>query len=102
MPVPGNGVGGKCSTRMCSMCDRGAQSLPGVVYVWKGTPCMAMCHVKGYKSDVWLREAVPLSHEVQKGPPCFLNSFSERSLGAAASSLSPRLGQRFMSKGLCV
>ncbi|GAB0202635.1 hypothetical protein GRJ2_002729100 [Grus japonensis] len=60
------------------------------------------CRVKGYKSDVWLREALPLRHEVQKGPPCFLNSFSERSLGAARSSLSPRLGQRFMSKGLYV
>lgn len=31
-----------------------------------------------------------LSHEVQKGPPCFLSSFSEL-LGAAGSNLSLRL-----------
>ena len=35
--VPGNGVGALCGMG----CDRGAQSLPGVVYVWKGTPGMA-------------------------------------------------------------
>ncbi|XP_074423676.1 butyrophilin subfamily 1 member A1-like isoform X9 [Larus michahellis] len=47
-----------------------------------------------------LRETLPLSPEVQKGPPGFLNSSSERSLAAAGSNPSPRLGQRFMSKGL--
>jgi len=41
-----------------------------------------------------------LSHEVQKGPLCFLKSFSERSLGAAGSRAGLRLDQRFMSKGL--
>lgn len=38
------------------------------------------------------RETLPLSHKPQKGPPCIL-SFSEESLAAAGSSLSPRLGQ---------
>ena len=51
---------------------------------------------------MWPREALPLSPEVQKAPPCSLNSFSERSLGAAGSSLSPRLGQQFKSKGLYI
>ena len=37
-----------------------------------------------------------MSHEVQNGRPCFLNSISEKSLGAAGSKLSLRLGQRFM------
>ena len=46
-----------------------------------------------------MRETLPLSHEVQNGPLCFLNSFSERSLGAAGSKLHPRLGQQFMSNG---
>ena len=32
-----------------------------------------------------VRETLLLSHKVRKGPPCFLNSFSERSLGAAGS-----------------
>jgi len=40
-----------------------------------------------------------LSHEVQSGSPCFLNS-SERSLGVAGSTPGPTLGQWFMSKGL--
>lgn len=38
-----------------------------------------------------------MSHEVLRGPPCFLNSYW--SIGAAESNLSPRLGQWFMSKG---
>lgn len=42
--------------------------------------------------DTWLREALPLSHEVQKGFPWFLRSFSKRSLGAAGFNLSFRLG----------
>ena len=45
------------------------------------------------------REKLPLSHKVQNGTPCFLNSFAERSLGAAGSRLRPRLGQQFMSNG---
>ena len=40
-----------------------------------------------------------LHHEVQNGHPGFLN-FLERSLGGAGSVPSPRLGQRFISKGL--
>ena len=56
-------------------------------------------------NDLWLRDSkskenLPLSHEVQNGPSCFLNSFSERSLGAAGSNLSPGLGQLFMAKGI--
>ena len=47
----------------------------------------------------WERKALPLSHAVQKGPPCF-TGFSERSLGVAGSSLLPRLGQRFMPEGV--
>ena len=47
-----------------------------------------------------VRKTLPLSHEVQSGLPCFLNSFSERSLSVARSKPSLRLGQRFMSKGL--
>ena len=46
------------------------------------------------------RGTVPLHHEVQIRPPCFLNSSSERSLGAARSNLSPRPGQGFMSNGI--
>ena len=42
--------------------------------------------------------ALPSSHEVRNGPPCFLSSFSEKSLGAAGSDPSPRLGRRFMAK----
>lgn len=41
-----------------------------------------------------------LSHEVQKGPPYFLNSFLEGNLGVAGSGLSPGRGQEFTSKGL--
>jgi len=48
------------------------------------------------------RRALPLSHEVQSRLPCILNPLSEESLGAAGSTPSPRLGQRFMSKGLSV
>lgn len=43
-----------------------------------------------------VREALPLSHEVQIGPPRFLNL--KRCLGAAGSSPSPRLGQQLVSK----
>lgn len=47
-----------------------------------------------------VRETFPLAHKVQNEPPCSLKSFSEKSLGAARSSPSPRLGQWFMAKGL--
>lgn len=40
-----------------------------------------------------VRETLPLSPEVQKGPPCFLNFLPERSVGAAGSAPAPRLGQ---------
>jgi len=43
--------------------------------------------------DQRVRKTLLLGHEVQNGPPCFLNSFSERSLGAAASRISSRLDQ---------
>lgn len=43
-------------------------------------------------------EHLPLSHRVQNGPPCILNSFSERSLGVAGPKLSLRLDQQFKSK----
>lgn len=52
---------------------------------------------EAFKSLLWelkeedIREALPLSCEVQKGPPFVLNSFSERSLGANGSDLSHRL-----------
>ena len=46
------------------------------------------------------KENLPLSHRIQSRPPHFLNSFSERSLGAAGSRPSPRLGQGFMSNGI--
>ncbi|XP_010189247.1 PREDICTED: oxysterol-binding protein-related protein 10-like, partial [Mesitornis unicolor] len=46
-------------------------------------------------------ETLLLSHKVQKGLPCFLNS-SERNLGVAGSNPSPRLSQQFVSKGLYV
>jgi len=51
--------------------------------------------LQGFKeSGKWQGgKALPLSHEAQNGPPCFLNSFSERSLGVAGSTSSPRLGQ---------
>lgn len=42
-----------------------------------------------------------LSHEVQKAPPYFLNSFLKGNLGVSGSRLSPRLGQQFTSKWLC-
>jgi len=65
---------------------------------------VAPCRVKGGKGSLrsGKRRALPLSHEVQRRPPCFLNSLSEESLGAAGSTSSPRLGQRFMSKWLSV
>jgi len=47
-----------------------------------------------------VRKTLLCSHEVQSGPSCFLNSFSERSLGVAGSRLSLILDQLFMSKGL--
>lgn len=39
-----------------------------------------------------------MSHGALRGTPCFLNSYW--SVGAAESSLSPWLGQWFISKGL--
>ena len=51
-------------------------------------------------SDETVREMLLLSHEAEKGPPCFSCSFSQRSLGAAGSTPRPRLGQQLMSKGL--
>lgn len=48
----------------------------------------------------FIGEILPLSHEVKKGPLCFLH-FSERSLGAPGSKPSPRL-QQCMSKSLCI
>ena len=47
--------------------------------------------------DKRVRKTLPLSHKVQNGPPCFLNSFSERSLGVAGSRLRPNL-----INGLCL
>lgn len=41
----------------------------------------------------FVRDALPFIPKVQKGPLCFLNSFSERSMGLAGSNSSPRLGQ---------
>lgn len=48
------------------------------------------------------KENICLNYEIQNGFTCFLNSFSERRLGAVGSSPSSRLGQWFMSKGLCM
>lgn len=42
-----------------------------------------------------VRRTLPLSQEVQSGPPCFLNSLW--SPGVAKSNLSLRLEQQFMS-----
>lgn len=47
-----------------------------------------------------IKEDLLLSHEVQKGSSCFLNSFSKMSLSAAGINLGPRLCQQFISKGL--
>jgi len=44
-----------------------------------------------------IRETIPLNHKVQNGPSCFLNTFTERNLGAAESRLNLR-PQQFMSK----
>lgn len=44
------------------------------------------------KSDKTVRQALLLSHKVQKGPPCILIT-SERSLVAAGSSFTPRIEQ---------
>jgi len=41
---------------------------------------------------------LPLSHEVQSGPPYFLDCLW--TLGVARSSLSLRLAQQFMSNGI--
>lgn len=46
-----------------------------------------------------VRETLTFSHEVQKGPSGVLN-FSGGSLGVAAPTLSPRLGQQSMSNRL--
>lgn len=47
-----------------------------------------------------IKEILLLDHKTQKGPPFFLPSISDRSLGVPGSILSPRLSQRFMTKGL--
>jgi len=71
----------------------------------KPHPAWPWCHVKGGGKGILIsgkRRALPLSHEVQRRFPCFLNSLSEESLGAAGSIPSPKPGQQFMSKGLSV
>jgi len=45
-------------------------------------------------------EGPPTESQGSEWTPPFLNSCSERSLGAAGSRPSPRLGQRFVSTGL--
>lgn len=42
-------------------------------------------------ADKTARKALPLSHEVQKRPPCVLNSFSEETLDAVDPDLVPGL-----------
>lgn len=49
-------------------------------------------------SDRVVREVLPLIYRVEKGPPCFLNSFENSSLGAAEFNLSHILNQRFRSE----
>ena len=44
-----------------------------------------------------IRRSLPLSHEVPSRPPGFLDSSSEKGPGAAGSTLSLGLGQRFIS-----
>lgn len=45
-----------------------------------------------------VRKSLLLSHKVQSGPTCFLNSLW--SLGAVRSNLSLRLGQWVISNGI--
>jgi len=43
-----------------------------------------------------------MSHQVQTGPPCFLNSFPERSLGAAGLRTNLRPQQLMSKEYVCV
>lgn len=45
-----------------------------------------------------VRRTLILSHKVQKGPPCFLNSLWR--IHGAGSNLSLRLGQKFICNGI--
>lgn len=64
-------------------------------FTWK----LGMQRVKVWKDkgSKGLGESIPLSHEVQSKPPCFLNSWWR--LGAAEHKLYLRLGQWFIAKG---
>jgi len=56
-----------------------------------------MIYAEGKKVCKVHRQTLLLSHQVWTEPPCFPNSFSERSLGAAGSGTDLR-PQQFMSK----
>lgn len=77
-----------------SKCDNNLTRHDGKVYL--AVNCIEDRDRRNCQADPPL-----LSHEVQKGPPYFLNSFLKRNLGVPGSRLSPRLGQQFASKGFC-
>ena len=85
-------LSGQCSDRL--------QAETQMLCLMFGVASVALKAVR--ESDKRQRSTLPLSHDVQSRPSCVLNSVSEESLGAAGSTPSPRLGQRFMSKGLSV
>lgn len=48
-----------------------------------------LCSAEWELQTKFIIKVLLLSHEVKKGHPSFLNSSSERSLGAAGSNLAP-------------
>jgi len=91
--------------RECRKCDltKFIGTVHSIIYYMNGIENRRRFWVENYlyrsKRKVYgVRESLPLSHLVCKGPPCFLNPCSERSLGAAGSRPGLRQ-QRFMSKG---
>lgn len=64
---------------------------------WQGAPD---CLLHKGQGQAELSETLLLSHEVQKGPHCFLNFFHEGSSHAAGSRLNPRLGEWLMFEWL--
>jgi len=85
----------KCElTKFNGECDSGLKRFNGKL-------CLIMYSIEDrVRQNCW--GDAPLSHKAQKGVSCFLNSCSERNLGAAGSRLSPTLGQWFTSKGLYI
>ena len=63
-------------------------------------PHVVLKGVRG--SDKRQKESPPVESRGSEQTPLHSKLVSERSLGAAGSTPSPRLGQQFMSKGLSV